>query len=636
MEMNVAWYTLYDPSKKRIRLDPESGDFFLGHGKDCAIRLDSPFIPERAAHLLYRDSSWILIPLVDGLIRIGSESTKRGTEMAVSRNLTMVLRPFTIELEPDGTSEKSPSDPFAENFAMAQRHISQIHETLLDKNKAFILRREPAEGAGLEEDVRKIEEGINSIFADLRANGTISAASVSMLAGLCLHGMILQELSQELVYELSGKPAATKSEVWQKMHTFSQEHDRQAKGIATGFKEKILSSTGHDPEEKLRFVETVFFDSWREHSASMPPYMTEYLASCYLKKEIKDLVFGLGPLEDLVGLANVSEIMVVNHRKIFVEKQGRIQDSGRRFLSEKVAETIIEKIVSKVGKTIDKSRPLADARLMDGSRVNAVIPPLAFTGPCLTIRKFPIKRLTMDSLIEIGSLTQSSAEFLRGAILAKKNIIISGGTGTGKTTLLNILAGFIPDNERIITVEDTVEISIAKSHVIQLEAKENNVEGRGGYTIRDLVKNALRMRPNRIIIGECRGAEALDMLQAMNTGHEGSMTTLHANSSRDAFLRMEVMVQFASTGVSTDSIRKMMGSAINIVLQLERKGKNRQVTQITEVIGVRPGSAEIMTKDLFAFNEGAGSLKPTGHLPTFMGTLLAKHLISEDLFYGIN
>ncbi len=634
--MNVAWYSLYDPAKKWMRLDPGSLDCFLGQGKDCAIRLDSPFIPEKAALLAYRDPAWVLVPLVDGLLRIGSESLTRGSEMVISRNSTIVLRPFTIELEPGDSSEKSQSDPFAENFAMAQRHISQIHETLLERNKAFILRREPAEGASMEEDVRKIEEGIDSIFADLKANGTISATSVSILAGLYLHGMILQELSHELVSEISGKQAITKPEIWQRMHTFSQEHDRQARGIATGFKEKILGSTGHDPEERLGFVETVFFDSWKEHSTSLPPYMTVYLASCYLKKEIKDLVFGLGPLEDLIGLANVSEIMVVNHRKIFVEKQGRIQDSGRRFLSEKVAETIIEKIVSRVGKTIDKSRPLADARLMDGSRVNAVIPPLAFTGPCLTIRKFPLKRLTIESLVDIGSLSKSAAEFLKGAILAKRNIIISGGTGTGKTTLLNILAGFIPDNERIITVEDTVEISIAKSHVIQLEAKESNVEGKGAYTIRDLVKNALRMRPNRIIVGECRGAEALDMLQAMNTGHEGSMTTLHANSSRDAFLRMEVMVQFASTGVSTDSIRKMMGSAINIVVQLERKGKNRQVTQITEVVGTKPGSSELMTRDLFSFDERAGNLKPTGHLPTFMDKLLMKKLIAEDLFYDIN
>src|SRR6185369_2033908 len=224
---------------------------------------------------------------------------------------------------------------------------------------------------------------------------------------------------------------------------------------------------------------------------------------------------------------NISEIMVVDREHIYIEKTGVLENSGRRFVSDEVTLAIIERIVSKVGRRIDKSSPLVDARLEDGSRVNAVIPPLAVSGPCLTIRKFPSRRLVMDDLVAKGALSRSVADFLKAAVLARRNILISGGTGTGKTTLLNCLSDFIPDKERIVTVEDTAELQLQKEHVVGMETKLANVEGAGEYTIRDLVRNALRMRPDRIVVGECRGPEALDMLQAMNTGHDGSMTTIH-------------------------------------------------------------------------------------------------------------
>src|SRR5262249_1820379 len=280
------------------------------------------------------------------------------------------------------------------------------------------------------------------------------------------------------------------------------------------------------------------------------------------------------------------EIMVVDKDRIFVEKAGVLQNSGRRFISDEVTLAIIERIVARVGRRIDRSSPLVDARLADGSRVNAVIPPVAVSGPCLTVRKFPARKLTVADLVEKGSLSKSAAAFLRSAVLARKNILVSGGTGTGKTTLLNCLSDFIPDKERIVTVEDTAELQLQKEHVVRMETKLANVEGAGAYTIRDLVRNALRMRPDRIVVGECRGPEALDMLQAMNTGHDGSMTTIHANTAGDVILRLEVLVQMAAE-LSMASIHRQIGSAIDLVVQLARLRDGRRVdSQITQFVDV--------------------------------------------------
>ena len=266
-----------------------------------------------------------------------------------------------------------------------------------------------------------------------------------------------------------------------------------------------------------------------------------------------------------------------------------IEQSGRRFISDKVTEAIIERIVAQVGRRIDKSQPLVDARLPDGSRVNAIIPPLAVKGPCLTVRKFPAQRLTMDDLVEMGSITTAAATFLRACVIDRRNILVSGGTGTGKTTMLNVLSSFIPFKERIVTIEDTTELRLHQEHVVTLETKPPNVEGAGEYTIRDLVKNALRMRPDRVIVGECRGAEALDMIQAMNTGHDGSMTTVHANSAREVIERLEVLVLMAAD-LPVTSIHRQMASALDLIVHISRlPGGARVVTQISEVVRYDPG-----------------------------------------------
>ncbi|MBE0467303.1 MAG: CpaF family protein [Candidatus Desulforudis sp.] len=334
---------------------------------------------------------------------------------------------------------------------------------------------------------------------------------------------------------------------------------------------------------------------------------------------------GYGPLEPLLNDATVSEIMVNGAEEVYAERQGRLELTDVRFRDQAHVRHIISRIIAPIGRRIDESSPMVDARLPDGSRVNAVIPPVSLSGPVLTIRKFFRERLTLDDLIHFGSLSEAMAEFVQATVKAKVNILISGGTGSGKTTTLNILSSFIPEGERIITIEDMAELNLGRRHVLGLEARPANVEGRGEIPIRQLVRNALRMRPDRIIVGEVRGDEALDMLQAMNTGHEGSLTTVHANTPEDAFARLEAMVLMAGANLSVQVIREHIASAIHLVLQTERLSDgSRKVMSIAEVHGFREGRTQVV--DLFRFQRHgmrgdgrvAGGFHPTGTVPALL------------------
>ncbi|MBJ7311284.1 Flp pilus assembly complex ATPase component TadA [Rugamonas sp. CCM 8940] len=333
-----------------------------------------------------------------------------------------------------------------------------------------------------------------------------------------------------------------------------------------------------------------------EQRANIPPE----LDSALLTKQVLDEAVGLGPLEELLDDASVTEIMVNQFDKIYVERRGRLERHPLTFTSERAVLGVIERIVAPLGRRIDESSPMVDARLKDGSRVNAIIAPLALKGPALTIRKFSKHKMTADDLVEQGSLSAEMAVFLAVCVATRKNIIVSGGTGSGKTTLLNILSNFIPMGERIITVEDAAELQLHHEHWIALEARPANVEGKGLITIRDLVKNTLRMRPDRIVIGECRGGEALDMLQAMNTGHDGSLTTLHANSPRDGLARLETLVLMAGMDLPLGAIRDQVASAIQLIVQQTRfTCGTRKVTSITEVTGMESGKFQL--QELFRY-----------------------------------
>jgi pilus assembly protein CpaF len=325
-----------------------------------------------------------------------------------------------------------------------------------------------------------------------------------------------------------------------------------------------------------------------------------------LQKQVLDEAIGLGPLEELLADDSVSEIMVNRFDEIFVERGGRLSRHPLGFTGDRAVMGVIERIVAPLGRRIDESSPMVDARLKDGSRVNAIIPPLALKGACLTIRKFARHKLDAEDLVRGGSLDRAMATFLEICVVSRKNVIVSGGTGSGKTTLLNILSNFIPDSERIITVEDAAELKLHHAHLISLESRPANVEGKGAVPIRELVRNTLRMRPDRIVVGECRGAEALDMLQAMNTGHEGSLTTLHANTPRDGLARLETMVLMAGMDLPLVAIREQIASAVDIVVQQTRFAcGTRVVTSVTEVTGIESGKVQI--QELFRFqNQGYG------------------------------
>jgi len=350
----------------------------------------------------------------------------------------------------------------------------------------------------------------------------------------------------------------------------------------------------------------------------------------HIVREVLREVFGLGPLEPLMQDPTVSDILVTTPEMVHVERHGKLYETGVHFQSEAHLLRVIEKIVSRVGRRIDDTSPMVDARLPDGSRVNAVVSPVAVDGPLLSIRRFGTEKLSAETLVQNLTLTEGMLELLKACVQAQLNIVVSGGTGAGKTTLLNILSGFIPEGERIVTIEDAAELQLRQRHVARLESRPPNLDGQGAIRIRQLVINALRMRPDRIIVGEVRGEEALDMLQAMNTGHDGSLTTVHANSPRDALSRLEVMVGMANANMPLKAIRQQMSSAINLVIQIARLGDgSRRVTHITECCGME--GELVTTQDVFVFEKtgvGAqgrvlGRFRATGIRPKFSERLAA-------------
>lgn len=359
--------------------------------------------------------------------------------------------------------------------------------------------------------------------------------------------------------------------------------------------------------------------------------------------DILDDLLGFGPLQPLLDDLEISEVMVNGPKNIYVERHGKLIKTNVVFENDDAVMRVIEKIILPLGRRIDTETPTVDARLPDGSRVNAVIPPVAIDGPSITIRKFQKDKLSVHQLVGYGSLTQNMADFVRACVLARLNIVISGGTGSGKTTLLNVLSGFIPADERIVTIEDAAELRLQQDHVVRLETKPPNSEGKGMVTIRELVRNALRMRPDRIIVGECRSGEALDMLQAMNTGHDGSLTTLHANSPRDAISRLETMCLMSGMDLPVRVIREQIASAIDLIIQQTRlKDGTRKVTSITEVSGME-GDTIVMT-EIFKFEQTSispegkviGELKPTGIRPLFSPRLEAAGFKLGPEIFGAN
>ena len=378
---------------------------------------------------------------------------------------------------------------------------------------------------------------------------------------------------------------------------------------------------GRMSDQQLREEVNILIERVLENLKTQFP---ESLPVEILKTNVLNEAVGLGPLEKFLEDESITEIMVNNYQQIFLERNGKLEQSPWNFSSNQAVYSVIERIITPIGRRIDEGSPIVDARLKDGSRVNAIIPPLALKGPSLTIRKFPKHRLSFDDLIAGGSVSPDIVGFLRICVEQHKNIVVSGGTGSGKTTLLNVLSNFIPNQERIVTIEDAAELKLVQPNLVSLESRPANIEGRGSIAIRDLVKNALRMRPDRIVVGECRGGEAIDMLQAMNTGHDGSLTTIHANNPRDVISRLEVLVLMAGMDLPVSAIREQVASAVNIIIQQTRfPCGTRKITKVTEVVGVESGTVQL--QDIFKFDQSGtdkdgkvvGQFAASGFVPSF-------------------
>ncbi|MGE5485130.1 MAG: CpaF family protein [Ignavibacteriales bacterium] len=388
-----------------------------------------------------------------------------------------------------------------------------------------------------------------------------------------------------------------------------------------------LISSSEIPEKEKADIKNRILDLLDEEQ-SVGPLDREAIAEGLFAE-----ILGYGPIEPLLKDPEVDEIMVNSATQVYVEKRGRLEPSGVEFADDREVMLLIEKIVAPLGRRIDESCPMVDARLPDGSRVNAIIPPLAVKGPCLTIRKFARNALGIDDLVRLGTVTEKMGEFLEACVRARLNIVVSGGTGSGKTTTLNVLSSFIPSDERIVTIEDAAELQLRQDHVVSLETRPPNIEGRGEITIRHLVRNALRMRPDRIVVGEVRGGEALDMLQAMNTGHDGSLTTGHANSPRDMLSRLETMVLMAGVELPVKAIREQIASAIDLIVQQSRlRDGSRKVTGIVEVQGME--GDVIVLQDVFEFRQ-TGYSRETGVVGRFAATGIRPKFIERIESSGI-
>jgi pilus assembly protein CpaF len=393
----------------------------------------------------------------------------------------------------------------------------------------------------------------------------------------------------------------------------------KVKSYLMGIVVRELESHPIPIDERRQFMLQTLQNAYQTTKLQLPNAVREQIFH-----DILDELLGFGPLQPLLDNPEISEVMVNGAGNVYIERKGKLTRTNITFDNDDQVMRIIDRIILPLGRRIDADIPTVDARLPDGSRVNAVIPPVAIDGPTITIRKFQKDKLSVNQLVELGSITRNMAEFLRACVVSRLNILISGGTGSGKTTLLNILSGYIPVDERIVTIEDAAELKLQQDHVVRLETKPANIEGKHPVTIRDLVRNSLRMRPDRIVVGEVRGGEALDMLQAMNTGHDGSLTTLHANSPRDATSRLETMCMMAGMDLPVRVIREQIASAIDVIVQQSRlRDGSRKVTAITEVAGME-GDTIVMT-DIFRYEQKeirtdgtvVGELKPTGIRPLF-------------------
>ncbi len=625
--MKIWYNNLLDTH--RYVVDVQKDLVKIGRDSSNDIVLNSPYVAAHAARLQRRGDRWHITSIGLNGCEIGGVVIRGDEYQEVDNGCPIKVFPFELCVDFENVEVESVSQQRRNLDVDMSDFIRSIHIDLLS---LMNLQGETKARFASDEALLVLERRIDEIAA---AHEIVEPQQVKLathIAGHCLRSMIIERLIED-AGEVSAGPLLARED-WSRLLTAVPQREDELATLTETLMATMDLMASADVSQRIAQLERRFWEEWYRVAPELFAEFRVYLALRELKKQIKDIVLGYGPLEDLLRMPTITEVMVVDRDHIYIEQNGIVENSGRRFISDEVTVTIIERIVSRVGRRIDKSQPLVDARLADGSRVNAVIPPLAVSGPCLTVRKFPARPLTIEDLISRDSLNGTVAEFLRACVLNRRNILISGGTGSGKTTMLNCLARFIPSKERIVTIEDTTELQLGKEHVVSLEVKPANAEGKGEYDMRRLVKNALRMRPDRIVVGECRSGEALDMLQAMNTGHDGCLTTIHANSAADVVLRLEVLVQMASD-LPITSIHRQIASAIDVVVHLQRgsDGK-RRVIEVAEFVGSGDPQQGIRVKQIFVRDSvRRGALSPTGVLPSFMHSLIDAKLIQLESFY---
>jgi len=622
------WYNKINESRRSM-IEVDVPEITIGRDPTNVLCLQSPLVSRQHAVVRWADGKLELENVGLNSCIVGEEEVLGGQRVVFEPGTKVRIWPFTLTFEADKPAVVTRRELEAHLRRLIADLELRIHRKLLDRLDVYEFETTAADP----ETILTVENNIEDVCRELGVFEPENEPLLEEITGLVLRDHLINQLIMEVGTEEYFDLASLTSTEFDVPANLVPEREAELHSLLQFLRQRLRLKECGDVSQQVQRVEAHFAEVFPLVRPHLHAELRRYLILRTLKKDLKDTIFGFGPLQDLLRAPTVTEIMVVGSDRIYVEQNGVIENSGRRFISDKVTEAIIERIVAQVGRRIDRSQPLVDARLPDGSRVNAIIPPLAVKGPALTIRKFPAQRLTMDDLIELGSITPAAARFLRACVINRRNILVSGGTGSGKTTMLNILSSFIPYRERIITIEDTTELRLHQEHVVTLETRPPNVEGAGEYTVRDLVRNALRMRPDRVIVGECRGPEALDMIQAMNTGHDGSMTTLHANSAREVIERLEVLVLMAAE-LPVSSIHRQLASALDLVVHLSRLPDGRRaVTQIAEVLRYDPDEKQIVMLDIFNFRDGQ-MLRPTGYLPSFIDALVSKGLLELEFLYG--
>lgn len=619
-------FEIEDKNDEGERVDVE---VTIGRDPSNMLVLESPLVSRAHATIRRKGELFEFENIGLNACMVGEADVGVGQTVTFDSAAQIRIWPFSLSLEREAVQVVDRSQIDAHVRGELANLEQRIHRQLLDRLDLVGLEssRRPER-----QSILLLENNIEDSCRELQVFTEANRELLNKIVGLVIRDL----LTNQIILDSGVNPdviSPLASNEFDVPATLIPERETELQNLLRMLREELKLDDPEDTSDKIRIVEEKASSAFPKFQRFLHDELRKYIILRALKKDLKDTVFGFGPLQDLLRVPSITEIMVISSDQIYVEANGVIERSGRRFISDQVTESVIERIVAQVGRRIDKSQPLVDARLPDGSRVNAVIPPLALSGPCLTIRRFPQDRMTVEDLINMGSLTSSAASFLRAAVVNKRNILISGGTGSGKTTMLNALSSFVPEKERIVTVEDTAELQLHQDHVVTMETRQANVEGVGEYTARDLVKNALRMRPDRLIVGECRGGEALDMLQAMNTGHDGSMTTIHANGAEEVIERLELLVMMA-VELPIKAIHRQIASALDLVVQLTRMpGGHRMVSQVAEVERIDEETGELVITDIFNMQDGK-SMQPTGFLPSFVDQLVDKSLLDLRFLYS--